>query len=184
VHVPIDDIGARVSIAQPHQPRLDDLIEAERDIVDQLGDLPVDFDALALISNLYRAAAAIRREMEQTVLAEARLSWTAFVTLWVLWIWGEMETRHLAAEANVTKGTLTGVVDTLERRGLVERRRGEDDRRLVTVTLTDQGRELITDVFPRFNAQERRVADMVAPRQRKAMTSGLRQIIRGLSDGG
>jgi MarR family transcriptional regulator, organic hydroperoxide resistance regulator len=169
-----------VSTAPPHQPRLDDLIEAERDIVDRLGELPVDFDALALVSNLYRAAAAIRREMEQTVLAEARLSWTAFVTLWVLWIWGAMETRHLAAEANVTKGTLTGVVDTLERRGLVTRERGQDDRRLVTVALTDEGRSVIADVFPRFNAQEARVADMVGTRQRKAMTSGLRQIIRGL----
>jgi MarR family transcriptional regulator, organic hydroperoxide resistance regulator len=169
-----------VSTAPPHQPRLDDLIEAERDIVDRLGELPVDFDALALVSNLYRAAAAIRREMEQTVLAEARLSWTAFVTLWVLWIWGAMETRHLAAEANVTKGTLTGVVDTLERRGLVTRERGQDDRRLVTVALTDEGRSVIADVFPRFNAQEARVADMVGSRQRKAMTSGLRQIIRGL----
>jgi MarR family transcriptional regulator, organic hydroperoxide resistance regulator len=172
-----------VSTAQPQQPRLDDLIEAERDILAQLGDLPVDFDALALISNLYRAAAAIRREMEQTVLAEAKLSWTAFVTLWVLWIWGEMETRHLAAEANVTKGTLTGVVDTLERRGLVERQRGRDDRRLVTVSLTGEGRGLITDLFPRFNAQERRVARMVPNRQRKAMTSGLRSIIRGLAEG-
>jgi MarR family transcriptional regulator, organic hydroperoxide resistance regulator len=172
-----------VSTDQPHQARLDDLMEAERDILAQLGDLPVDFDALALISNLYRAAAAIRREMEQTVLAEARLSWTAFVTLWVLWIWGEMETRHLAAEANVTKGTLTGVVDTLERRGLVDRERGQDDRRLVTVRLTVEGRELITDLFPRFNAQERRVARMVPGRQRKAMTNGLRSIIRGLSDG-
>jgi MarR family transcriptional regulator, organic hydroperoxide resistance regulator len=172
-----------VSTAQPQQPRLDDLIEAERDILAQLGDLPVDFDALALISNLYRAAAAIRREMEQTVLAEAKLSWTAFVTLWVLWIWGEMETRHLAAEANVTKGTLTGVVDTLERRGLVERQRGQDDRRLVTVSLTGEGRGLITDLFPRFNAQERRVARMVPNRQRKAMTSGLRSIIRGLAEG-
>jgi MarR family transcriptional regulator, organic hydroperoxide resistance regulator len=170
-----------VSTAQPHQPRLDDLIEAERDIVERLGELPVDFDAMALISNLYRAAAAIRREMEQTVLAEARLSWTAFVTLWVLWIWGSMETRHLAAEANVTKGTLTGVVDTLERRGLVARERGQDDRRLVTVALTDEGRSVIAEVFPRFNAQEARVADMVGSRQRKAMTAGLRQIIRGLA---
>ena len=172
-----------MSTVEPHQPRLDDLIEAERDIVARLGDLPVDFEALSLVSNLYRAAAAIRREMEQTVLIEARLSWTAFVTLWVLWIWGEMETRHLAAEANVTKGTLTGVVDTLEKRGLVERRRGEGDRRLVTVRLTEDGQQLITEVFPRFNAQERRVADLVTPRQRRAMTSGLRQIIRGLSNG-
>lgn len=172
------------SVSDSPQPRLDDLIEAERDIVDRLGDFPIDFDAMAVVSNLYRAAAAIRRRVEQTVLAEVRLSWTAFVTLWVLWIWGEMETRHLAAEANVTKGTLTGVVDTLSKRGLVERHRSEQDRRLVAVRLTDAGELLIRDVFPRFNAEEQRVAALLSPRQRRAMTHGLRRIIRGVEPDG
>ena len=164
-----------------HQTHLDDLIEAERDIVARLGDLPLDFEAMAVMSNLHRLAAATRREMEQTVLAEVRLSWTAFVALWVLWIWGEMETRHLAAEANVTKGTLTGVIDTLEKRGLVERRRRTSDRRLVTVKLTDPGEVLIADVFPRFNAEERRIADMLTEDQRRAMVDGARSILRRLT---
>ena len=160
--------------------RLDDLIQAEHDMLDKLGDLPIDFEALALVSNLHRAVAAIRREFEQTVLAEVRLSWTAFTVLWVLWVWGETETRELADEANVTKGTLTGVIDTLETRGLVERRRRERDRRLVAVKLTDPGTLLIADVFPRFNLEEQRVAGMVTARQRRAMVDGLRRILRGL----
>ena len=32
------------------------------------------------------------------------------------WVWGDQQTRHLAAEAGVTKGTLTGVLKTLEKR--------------------------------------------------------------------
>jgi MarR family transcriptional regulator, organic hydroperoxide resistance regulator len=109
---------------EPRATRLDDLIQAERDIVERLTaeDVELDLEALSLVSNLYRAASAIRRHMESHVLSRHRLSWTAFVTLWVLWIWGELEARHLAAEANVTKGTLTGVLDTLEGRGLVARR--------------------------------------------------------------
>jgi DNA-binding MarR family transcriptional regulator len=151
-------------------------------MLDKLGDLPIDFEAMALVSNLYRAVAAIRREFEQTVLAEVRLSWTAFTVMWVLWIWGETETRNLAEQANVTKGTLTGVVDTLEKRGLVERRRRERDRRLVAVKLTDPGTLLIAEVFPRFNREEQRVAKLLSSRQRRAMVEGLRRILHELDD--
>lgn len=160
--------------------RLDDLIQAERDMLARVGDLPLDLEALVLVSNLHRAVAAIRREFEQTVLAEVRLSWTAFTVLWVLWIWGETETRELANEANVTKGTLTGVVDTLQKRGLVERRRRTSDRRLMTVRLTDTGTLLISEVFPRFNAEERRMAQLLTGSQRTAMIDGLRRILREL----
>lgn len=160
--------------------RLDDLIQVERDMLDKVGDLPIDLEALVLVSNLHRTVAAIRREFEKTVLAEVRLSWTAFTVMWVLWIWGESETRELANEANVTKGTLTGVVDTLEKRGLVERRRRARDRRLVAVKLTDAGTLLIADVFPRFNGEEQRVASLLTSRQRTAMVDGLRRILREL----
>ena len=167
-----------------HVPRLDDMIQAERDIVRRLdaAGIDVDVDALAAVSNIYRAATAIRRHMETRVLAPEQLSWTAFVTLWVLWIWGEMEARYLAAEAGVTKGTLTGVLDTLERRGLVARRRHDDDRRLLSVSLTDEGDRLLVRVFPAFNAEEVRVASLVAPADRAAMAAGLREIVRHVGE--
>ena len=41
------------------------------------------------------------------------------------------------------------VVGNLARRGLVRRHRGRQDRRFVTVTLTDKGRRLIGGIFPR-----------------------------------
>ena len=100
-----------------------DLVQAERDIRARVGDSELDFAAMAAVSNIYRAANAIRNHMEQRVLAEEDMSWAAFTVLFVLWIWGDQQTRHLAAEAGVTKGTLTGVLKTLEKRGLARRRR-------------------------------------------------------------
>lgn len=160
------------------QPYLDDLTEVERAAVSSIGDLPVDLEATAVVSNLYRAATVIRRHMAQTVLTDAELSWTAFVTLWVLWLWGEVETRHLAMDVNVTKGSLTGVLDTLERRGYVTRERRTDDRRLVVVRLTPEGHALIRGVFPRFNKQEQHIAAVLTDDERAALTSGLRRIPR------
>ena len=91
--------------------------------MDELGELPLDFRAMWAVSNLFRASAAIRRHMESKVLAADRLSWTAFTGLWVLWVWGEMETRDFAAAVGISRPTATGVMTTLEGRGFVRRRR-------------------------------------------------------------
>ena len=80
-------------------PNADDLLPAERKVVEELGRLPLDFRAMAAVSNLFRASAAIRRHMEAKVLADDRLSWTSFVALWVLWVWGEMERRRSGSAA-------------------------------------------------------------------------------------
>ena len=73
----------------------DGLLPAERKIVEELGHLPLDFRAMWAVSNLFRSSTAIRRHMEAKVLAADRLSWTSFVGLWVLWVWGEMEARDV-----------------------------------------------------------------------------------------
>jgi hypothetical protein len=79
----------------------DDLLPAERKVLDALGDRPLDFRAMWAVSNLFRASAAIRRHMEANVLAADRLSWTGFTGLWVLWVWGEMESRAFAQAVGV-----------------------------------------------------------------------------------
>ena len=89
------------------------------------------------------------------MLAPYGLTWTGWVVLWVVWIWDEIETRHVAAEAGISKGTLTGVPSsTLESRGLLRRRTHPDDARRVLLSLTREGDPLMTTLFPRFNAQE------------------------------
>jgi MarR family transcriptional regulator, organic hydroperoxide resistance regulator len=53
--------------------------------------------------------------------------------------------RELATEAGVTASTATRILDTLERRGIVRRRRTDEDRRVVIVTLTQLGRDLLSE---------------------------------------
>ena len=155
-----------------------DLVQAEQDIRSRIGDYPLDFAAMAAVSNIYRAANAIRNHMERDVLACEDLSWAAFTVLFVLWIWGEQQTRHLAAEAGVTKGTLTGVLKTLEKRGLARRRGHDADGRLVLVSLESKGREVIERLFPAFNEGEALVSASLTEREKYHLASLLRTIIR------
>jgi len=116
------------------------------------------------------------------VLADEDLSWAAFTVMFVLWIWGEQQTRHLAAEAGVTKGTLTGVLKTLEKRGLVRRRAHAADGRLVLVTLEPKGAGVIERLFPAFNMGEAQVSAALTEEEKQQLASLLRKIIRSVED--
>jgi DNA-binding MarR family transcriptional regulator len=156
----------------------DELLPAERKVQEALGDLPLDFRAMAVVSNLFRSSAAIRRHMEAKVLAADRLSWTSFVVMWVLWVWGDLEARELAAAVGISRPTGTGVVKTLEARRFVARRRGTADGRMVIVSLTPEGRDKIEHLFPRFNAEEVAVTDHLGTAQQDALASMLRSMLR------
>ena len=170
--------SAPVSPGDPHLPGDDGLLPAERKVQDALGHLPLDFRAMWAISNLFRSSAAIRRHMEAKVLAPDRLSWTSFVGLWVLWVWGEMESRDLAAGVGISRPTSTGVVTTLEGRGFVKRAKSPDDGRSVLVSLTAKGRRKIEELFPRFNAEEAAVIAHLSPDDQDAMAGMLRSMLR------
>jgi MarR family transcriptional regulator, organic hydroperoxide resistance regulator len=160
-----------------------DLVQAERDIRDRIGDQQLDFTAMAAVSNIYRAANVIRNRMERTVLAGEDLSWAAFTVLFVLWIWGDQQTRHLAEEAGVTKGTLTGVLKTLEKRGLARRRGHDVDGRLVLVGLEPKGLEAIERLFPAFNKREAEVSAVLTEEEKSQLASLLRKMIRTVEHG-
>lgn len=155
-----------------------ELLPAERKVLERLGHLPLDFRAMWAVSNLFRTSAAIRRHMESKVLADDRLSWTSFVALWVLWVWGEMESRDLAAAVGISRPTSTGVVTTLERRGFVRRRKNAEDGRMVRVSLTQRGRKKIEELFPRFNAEESVVTSELTPTEQDSMAGMLRSMLK------
>ncbi|SDM74829.1 MarR family winged helix-turn-helix transcriptional regulator [Allokutzneria albata] len=130
------------------------LRETEQAFTERLDGLELDFDAMAALHNLHRTAAMVRNHFEQSVLREAGLTWAGFGVLWVVWIWESVESGQVAKECGVTKGTLTGVVRTLESRGWLERSTPEDDRRRSVLSLTEAGLRLMKELFPKFNAEE------------------------------
>jgi len=160
------------------------LLDAERDVQARLGDFPLDFPALDAISNIYRAAVAVRRRAERNVLAEHGLSFGGFTILWVLWVWDEMETARLAEECGLAKGTLTGMLTTLEKQDLVERHRVPADRRRVLVKLTAAGTALISLVFPQFNRFESQVSSQLTVAEKKELARLLRLITTGANPTG
>ena len=61
---------------------------------------------------------------------------------------GPLPPSQIAKYIMVNSSTVTGVIDRLEKKGLVERSRISPDRRVITVTLTERGQELAKNAPP------------------------------------
>jgi DNA-binding MarR family transcriptional regulator len=92
-------------------------------------------------------------EMERAVnahFARYGLSRGRFFILLILYT-GPAEGRspaELAVRTDVARATITGLLDGLERAGLVRRVRNRRDRRRMRVRLTDGGRAFLEDILP------------------------------------
>ncbi|MBO5917301.1 MAG: MarR family transcriptional regulator [Oscillospiraceae bacterium] len=76
---------------------------------------------------------------------------------------GEMPISQLAQCTGSTNSTVSGIVDRLERMGLVKRVRSEQDRRVIYVALTESSRAMERAVEPDVNAQmSRMLTDLTA----------------------
>lgn len=64
-----------------------------------------------------------------------------------------MSFKELGDKTLITKGTLTGVIERLEQKGLVERQRSVDDKRSFFVRLSGQGEQVFREVFPKVTAR-------------------------------
>lgn len=155
-----------------------DLVRAERDVRAAFDDLDLDLRSLAAVSNIFRAATAVRNHMENGVLAQHELSWSAFTTLFVLRVWDDMDARSLAAEAGVTAATLTGVMKTLETRGLLRRKTDRADGRRVLVSLTAKGRKVVNEIMPSFNRHEVLVTQALTESEQDELARSLRTVLR------
>jgi len=136
-------------LEQKHLALLD---EAERRAIAPADDLRACFELLAL-------SGAIDRDCAMR-LAPHRLSEGKFVLLFLLHGQPDGLSPHeLSDRAGVTRATITGLLDGLERDGFVTRRSGLEDRRKIAVVLTDKGQKTAHDLF---NEHARWIASLFA----------------------
>lgn len=79
---------------------------------------------------------------------------------------GEMSQNHLGRAAAMDAATVKGVVDRLARQGLVTTRPDPDDRRRLTVALTDAGRALFAARVATALEVSARTLDPLTPPER------------------
>lgn len=91
---------------------------------------------------------------------------------------GELNPGQLARTISLSPPTVTGILDRLERRGLIKRERAARDKRQVVVCLTDDGRRLLENSPPPMQERfTRRLTELTVARQRQIARS-LDEVVR------
>lgn len=110
-----------------------------------------------------RALTAMRKILRTTelnakaLLAETGLTSSQLIFLQMLEEGEEQTAGHLAARMGITQATATVLIHKLEAQGMLQRRKGETDRRQVWLSLTPRAQEILAiapdGAHARFNEQ-------------------------------
>jgi len=92
----------------------------------------------------------------------------------------EMSPSLLAEQASVSRGTMTGLLDGLEREGLIERHLQGGDRRMFSIRMTEKGKDTLDRISPDYYI---RIAGLMAnlnEKERKTLVSLLAKVSQGI----
>jgi DNA-binding MarR family transcriptional regulator len=89
---------------------------------------------------------------------------------------GPLAMKRLAEAMDVSDASATGIVDRMEKRGLVERRHGTEDRRVVRVHATPAGEQVFTDMAAHRREMLSKVFAELSEKEIAALLIGMRAI--------
>jgi MarR family 2-MHQ and catechol resistance regulon transcriptional repressor len=137
-------------------------------------------EALGVMIKMTRSLNAVERGTLGH-LGEAELTVSQFGVLDALYHLGPMCQRDVAKKILKSTGNITTVIDNLEKRGLVERKRSEEDRRYIQVHLTVGGSGLYEQVFPGHMQRLEKSFSVLSPAERSELGRLCRKL--GLGQG-
>ncbi len=84
----------------------------------------------------------------------------------------------LAKALGIERSTMVGVIDGLEKRGLVKRQKSLSDKRAHALTLTSTGHTLLNGVKPKVLEHEQRIANELSVKEMETLVALLKRIMR------
>jgi len=89
---------------------------------------------------------------------------------------GPLTMSRLAELLDVSVASATGIVDRMEKKGVIERKRSDEDRRVVEVHVSDQGEQVFIAMQAERQAQMARMLSGVSDQDLNALLTGLRAV--------
>ncbi|MFI6476557.1 MarR family winged helix-turn-helix transcriptional regulator [Nonomuraea sp. NPDC050663] len=162
-----------------------------RDAVDGISDqwaqaLPdLDVTPMHVVGRLSRASRLLERGIKEHLATRDLEPWEFDSLLTLLRSNPEhtMCMKDVTAAMLVSPATLTNRMDRLVERGLVTRSQAPGNRRMVLVTLTDEGARLATEIVYSHVDNEQRMLAALDPAEQDLLAGLLRKLLHSLGDG-
>ena len=139
----------------------------------------LDLSSLAVIGRILQLSRLLEKQRE-SVLVDFDLTLWSFDMLATLRRQGppyQLKPTELYGLLMLSSGAMTNRIDRLEKAGLVTRLRDPNDRRSVTVQLTNKGLEQVDNVMPVLFEQENQLLEILSKTETKMLISLLKKFL-------
>lgn len=133
-----------------------------------------DLNLKTLIA-LSRATQDVQRR-EQRTIKEGGLTVSQFAVLEILYHKGDLRISEIIEKALSTGGNMTVVIDNLTKEDLVIRCNDPKDRRVNLISITDKGRKLVSDIFPKHLENINEIFTILTTEEKESLISLLKKL--------
>jgi len=134
-----------------------------------MSDSQVARNVLVALRQIMRAVDIHSKKLER----DYRLTGPQLIVLHEIIKNDKMPIGCLAKTANLSNATITGIVDRLEKKGLVKRIRGSNDRRQILIQATETGTDTLKNAPPSLQKQFMKRFDRLPSEEQKAILRAL-----------
>lgn len=131
--------------------------------------------SLKLFVVLTRALDSVRKSIEKEIRSYG-LNPTEFAVLELLYNKGEQTVQKIGEKVLIASSSITYVVDKLEKKNLILRTPNPEDRRITQVSITDEGKALMDDIFPGHAKAVQRILEGLTMEEKEEMISQLKKL--------
>jgi MarR family 2-MHQ and catechol resistance regulon transcriptional repressor len=128
---------------------------------------------------LMQTARVFQEEIRDEMIKK-NLSITEFSVLEVLFHKGKQTIQQIANSIIIASSSMTYVIDKLEQKDLIKRNACPQDRRVIHVTLTEKGQELMEIVMPEHEEFVEKVFESLKPNEVEDLSFLLRKVRESL----
>jgi len=107
---------------------------------------------------------------------------TEFALLEVLYHKGALPIQKIADKILITSGNMTYVADKLEKKGLLVRKNHKKDRRVTLLTLTEEGKRVMDEAFPKHYEHIKKLLDGLDMHEKDALLKLSKKLGLSLSE--
>jgi len=132
-------------------------------------------DSLKFFIVLSRAHRAFNDVVNKHI-STFNLNPTEFAVLELLYHKGAQPLQQIGGKILLASGSITYVVDKLEKKGLLERRACPNDRRVTHAQITDKGQQLIEEIFPPHQEKINEIVSVLTDEEKKLVTELLKKV--------
>ena len=137
----------------------------------------VDEQVTSTIFNLLRISNRLVRDFEVAVYESGGLSWSAYQLLYTLKSVGPLHPKTLARIAAVSTASMSSLLNTMSKKGLIDRSPDPEDGRRQIISLSAEGDAMVQRLYRENLAREKAWSTALAPAEFEALNSLVQKML-------